>query len=113
MSDPTRNSTIAMAIGRERIEYLIEELLTAHLITETPKKALGFFINWMTFRIPLPRQGSQRHRRQYLPRARRKKGKYVYYHCTGYHGKCPTPWFNEAEIAAKLGTVLREHPYPR
>jgi site-specific DNA recombinase len=36
-----------------------------------------------------------------------KKGKYVYYHCTGYHGKCPTPWFSEAEISSKLGQVLQ------
>jgi site-specific DNA recombinase len=42
----------------------------------------------------------------------RKKGKYVYYHCTGYHGKCPTPWFREAEIASKLGAVLENIRIP-
>jgi site-specific DNA recombinase len=42
----------------------------------------------------------------------RKKGKYVYYHCTGYHGKCPSPWFREAEIASKLGAVLENIRIP-
>jgi len=38
--------------------------------------------------------------------AERKKGKYVYYRCTGYRGKCTTPRFTESEIAEKLGTIL-------
>jgi site-specific DNA recombinase len=42
----------------------------------------------------------------------RKKGKYVYYHCTGYHGKCPTPWFTEAEISSKLGALLKDIRIP-
>jgi site-specific DNA recombinase len=42
----------------------------------------------------------------------RKKGKYVYYHCTGYHGRCPTPWFNETEISSKLGAVLEDIRIP-
>jgi site-specific DNA recombinase len=36
-----------------------------------------------------------------------KKGKYVYYRCTGYRGKCATPRFTEAEMGQKLGEVLR------
>jgi site-specific DNA recombinase len=36
-----------------------------------------------------------------------KKGKYVYYRCTGYRGKCATPRFTEAEMGRKLGDVLK------
>ena len=36
----------------------------------------------------------------------RKKGKYVYYRCTGYRGKCATPRFTESAIAEKLGEIL-------
>src|SRR5712692_3274843 len=36
-----------------------------------------------------------------------KKGKYVYYRCTGYRGKCATPRFTEAEMGQKLGEVLK------
>src|SRR5712692_3641063 len=36
-----------------------------------------------------------------------KKGKYVYYRCTGYRGKCATPRFTEAEMGQKLGAVLK------
>ena len=39
--------------------------------------------------------------------AERKKGKYVYYRCTGYRGKCATPRFTESEIAEELGTILK------
>ena len=39
--------------------------------------------------------------------AERKKGKYVYYRCTGYRGRCATPRFREEEISAKLGEVLK------
>ena len=42
----------------------------------------------------------------------RKKGKYVYYHCTGYRGNCPTPRFTETEIAARLGAVLKDIHVP-
>ena len=35
-----------------------------------------------------------------------KKGKYVYYRCSGYRGKCPLPRFREQEIAEQLGTIL-------
>jgi site-specific DNA recombinase len=33
-----------------------------------------------------------------------KKGKYVYYHCTGYRGPCLLPRFREEVIAERLGT---------
>jgi site-specific DNA recombinase len=39
--------------------------------------------------------------------AERKKGKYVYYRCTGYRGKCVTPRFTEPEMAEKLAEVLK------
>jgi hypothetical protein len=39
--------------------------------------------------------------------AERKKGKYVYYRCTGYRGKCATPRFTESGMAEKLGVVLQ------
>jgi site-specific DNA recombinase len=42
----------------------------------------------------------------------RKKGKYVYYRCTGYHGKCPTPWFTEAQVSSKLGEALKSIRVP-
>ena len=35
-----------------------------------------------------------------------KKGKYVYYRCTGYRGKCATPRFTESEMGEKLASVL-------
>jgi site-specific DNA recombinase len=37
----------------------------------------------------------------------KKKGKYVYYRCSGYKGKCETPRFTEPEISEKLGDVLK------
>ena len=42
----------------------------------------------------------------------RKKGKYVYYRCTGYRGKCATPRFTESEIAEKLSVVLKDIHIP-
>jgi DNA invertase Pin-like site-specific DNA recombinase len=36
-----------------------------------------------------------------------KKGKYVYYRCSGYHGKCELPRFREEQISEKLGGVLK------
>jgi len=44
--------------------------------------------------------------------AERKKGKYVYYRCTGYRGKCATPRFTESEIAEKLAVVLKDIHIP-
>ncbi|HEY4009736.1 MAG TPA: recombinase family protein [Acidobacteriaceae bacterium] len=42
-----------------------------------------------------------------------KKGKYVYYRCTGYHGKCDLPRFKEEELAARLGEPLKHLQVPR
>ena len=42
----------------------------------------------------------------------RKKGKYVYYRCTGYRGKCATPRFTESEMAGKLGDILKDIQIP-
>jgi site-specific DNA recombinase len=44
--------------------------------------------------------------------AERKKGKYVYYRCTGYRGKCDTPRFREQEISQKLGEILKNINIP-
>ncbi len=41
-----------------------------------------------------------------------KKGKYVYYRCSGYHGKCELPRFKEEEISEKLGEVLKNIHIP-
>ena len=44
--------------------------------------------------------------------AERKKGKYVYYRCTGYRGKCATPRFTESQMAERLGGVLKNIHIP-
>jgi site-specific DNA recombinase len=41
-----------------------------------------------------------------------KKGKYVYYRCSGYRGKCPLPRFREEQIAEKLGQILKDIQIP-
>ena len=41
-----------------------------------------------------------------------KKGKYVYYRCSGYRGKCPLPRFREEQIAEKLGQILKDIHIP-
>jgi len=41
-----------------------------------------------------------------------KKGKYIYYHCTGYRGKCDLPYFREEEIGERLGTLLKNIQVP-
>jgi len=41
-----------------------------------------------------------------------KKGKYVYYRCTGHRGKCATPRFTEAEMGKRLGEVLQSIQIP-
>ncbi len=41
-----------------------------------------------------------------------KKSKYVYYHCTGYRGKCQLPYFREEEIGSRLGEILRNIHIP-
>jgi len=40
------------------------------------------------------------------------KGKYVYYRCTGYHGKCDLPRFREEEISDRLGEPLKNLQVP-
>jgi site-specific DNA recombinase len=41
-----------------------------------------------------------------------KKGKYVYYRCSGSKGKCVLPRFREEEISMKLGAVLKAIQIP-
>ena len=41
-----------------------------------------------------------------------KKGKYVYYRCSGYRGKCELPRFREEHIR-KAGRSVEGHPDPR
>jgi site-specific DNA recombinase len=40
------------------------------------------------------------------------KGKYVYYRCTGYHGKCDLPRFREEDISDRLGEPLKDLQVP-
>jgi hypothetical protein len=35
-----------------------------------------------------------------------KKGRYVYYHCTGYKGKCPEPYVREEMLGAQFAALL-------
>ncbi len=35
-----------------------------------------------------------------------KKGKYVYYHCTGFKGKCGNTWIREEELDAKFMDII-------
>ncbi|HEY3416380.1 MAG TPA: recombinase family protein [Armatimonadota bacterium] len=39
--------------------------------------------------------------------AERKKGKYIYYHCTGGRGKCPEKYIREEELARQFGLALQ------
>ena len=41
-----------------------------------------------------------------------KKGKYIYYHCTGYHGKCAEPYTREQKLAQQFAARLREIVIP-
>ena len=41
-----------------------------------------------------------------------KKGKYVYYRCSGYKGPCDLPRFREQEIAERMGSVLLDIHIP-
>jgi hypothetical protein len=36
-----------------------------------------------------------------------KKGKYIYYHCTGYKGKCPEKYVREEEVARQVEAILQ------
>ncbi|MBI3073642.1 MAG: recombinase family protein [Deltaproteobacteria bacterium] len=38
----------------------------------------------------------------------KKKDRYVYYHCTGYKGKCPEPYVREERLAEEFETVLEQ-----
>ena len=37
-----------------------------------------------------------------------KKGRYVYYHCTGYRGKCPEPYTREEMLGEQFAACLRD-----
>lgn len=37
-----------------------------------------------------------------------KKGKYVYYHCTGHKGKCPEPYVREEVLEEKFSSVVKK-----
>ena len=41
-----------------------------------------------------------------------KKGKYIYYRCSGGRGPCDLPRFREQEIAEKLGHIIRDVSIP-
>ena len=41
-----------------------------------------------------------------------KKRKYVYYHCTGYRGKCPEPYTREEVLEHEFAAVLRDLVVP-
>src|SRR5437667_9371911 len=41
-----------------------------------------------------------------------KKGKYVYYHCTGYRGKCDLPYMREEVMGERLGQILKNIQIP-
>jgi site-specific DNA recombinase len=42
-----------------------------------------------------------------------KKGRYVYYHCTGHKGKCPEPYTREEVMQEQFEAALRELIVPR
>lgn len=37
-----------------------------------------------------------------------KKGRYIYYRCTGYKGRCPEPYVSEAVLSTKFSELLRQ-----
>jgi hypothetical protein len=37
-----------------------------------------------------------------------KKGKYVYYHCTGFKGKCPEPYTRQEVLEQEFGRLLKK-----
>ena len=41
-----------------------------------------------------------------------KKGKYVYYHCTGHRGKCPEPYTREEVMQEQFRALLRQLVIP-
>ena len=42
-----------------------------------------------------------------------KKGKYVYYHCTGNRGKCPEPYTRQELLAGEFTNILQEIVIPQ
>ena len=44
--------------------------------------------------------------------AEMKKGRYTYYRCTGFRGKCDLPYFREEELGNRLGQILRDIHIP-
>ncbi|MBI3679046.1 MAG: hypothetical protein HY235_01350 [Acidobacteria bacterium] len=42
-----------------------------------------------------------------------KKGKYVYYHCTGNRGKCPEPYTPQQILASQFTDILQELVIPQ
>jgi site-specific DNA recombinase len=44
--------------------------------------------------------------------AEMKKGRYTYYRCTGFRGKCDLPYFREEELGERLGQILRDIHIP-
>jgi hypothetical protein len=42
-----------------------------------------------------------------------KKGRYVYYHCTGHKGRCPEPYNREELVQEQFATALRDLVVPR
>ena len=42
-----------------------------------------------------------------------KKGRYVYYHCTGHRGKCPEPYTRQEALIDEFAGVLGELVVPR
>jgi len=42
-----------------------------------------------------------------------KKGKYVYYHCTGNRGKCSEPYTRQEIVAREFGSLLKEIVIPQ
>ena len=41
-----------------------------------------------------------------------KKGKYVYYHCTGNRGKCPEPYTRQEILSSEFANILQELVIP-
>ncbi len=42
-----------------------------------------------------------------------KKGKYVYYHCTGNRGKCAEPYTRQELLTGKFASILQELVIPQ
>src|SRR5262249_28151592 len=41
-----------------------------------------------------------------------KKLKYIYYHCTGYRGKCALPYMREEDLGVRLDEILKNIHIP-